>query len=325
VPDPLAIVVGTLVVDVSPAAGPAWAEGAVGSAGIAVVSMVGTGGSGPSARALIGRASATAATAAIADGRSQPELHKSRYGSIRRRIQKERYPSIQQAIQKKIEKHSCIQPRKNIRWPHVRRIYEKRLATTGSRDLEAAARGRLIETYLPLVRSTASRFAGRGERLEDLVQVGTIGLIGAIDRRDPTRSTELTSYVARCVEGEIRRHLRDRCAIVRIPRRIQSETLPVAARPPVSLEERVDDEIVAPCEPLEDLGIARAMVTLAARSLDRRERHIVGLRYFGDLSQAEIGIEVGLSQVHVSRLLHGAIAKMRARLEIEEDRAATSG
>jgi len=178
--------------------------------------------------------------------------------------------------------------------------------------------------YLPLVRRIASRFTGRGERFEDLVQVGTIGLIGAVDRRDPARSAELTSYVALCVEGEIRRHLRDRCAVVRIPRRLRTDALPVAAHPPLPLEPELESEAVAHHLPLEELGAARAMVALAAHSLDGREREIVVLRYFCDLSQAQIGEAVGLSQVHVSRLLQGAIEKMRATLEPDDDEVAAS-
>jgi RNA polymerase sigma-B factor len=180
------------------------------------------------------------------------------------------------------------------------------VAPPGSRS---GARERLIESYLPLVRSIARRFAGKGERVEDLVQVGSIGLISAVDRCDPARRELLPAYVARTVEGEIRRHLRDRCAVVRIPRRLQ----PAEAAAPVQLDE---DELGA-AEPEDDLGLARVLVSSAARSLDSREREIVLLRYFLDLKQDEVGAIVGVSQVHVSRLLRTAIDKMRADLEGE--------
>ncbi len=186
---------------------------------------------------------------------------------------------------------------------------------------DSAARDRAIEAYLPLVRKIAHRFYGRGERHEDLVQVGVIGLIGAVDRCDPERVSTLTAYVAVCVEGEIRRHLRDRCAIVRVPRRVQEDTaLAAVARVHVPLEEGMEG-VTALSEPSDDQSLARAMVALAAESLDGRERHVVALRYFGDLSQAEIGGVVGISQVHVSRVLQGAIAKMRARLEPDDELA----
>jgi RNA polymerase sigma-B factor len=178
------------------------------------------------------------------------------------------------------------------------------------------ARERLIESYLPLVRSIARRFAGRGERVEDLVQVGSIGLIAAVDRCDPERRELLTAYVARTVEGEIRRHLRDRCAVIRVPRRLQ----PADAVAPVPLEE-LD---VGAAEPAEELGLSRVLVAAAARALDSRERHVVLLRYFLDLKQDEVGAIVGVSQVHVSRLLRTAIAKMRADLEGEDPPRALS-
>jgi RNA polymerase sigma-B factor len=185
----------------------------------------------------------------------------------------------------------------------------------------AEARDRLIEAHLPLVRRIARRFGGRGERLEDLVQVGAIGLIHAVDRCDPERRSTLTAYVAVCVEGEIRRHLRDRCSVVRVPRRVQEDVaLASIARAHLPLE---DDLNVATAlsEPADEQSLARAMVTSAAESLDRRERHVVALRYFGDLSQAEIGGVVGISQVHVSRLLQTAIVKMRARLDPDDELA----
>jgi RNA polymerase sigma-B factor len=187
---------------------------------------------------------------------------------------------------------------------------------------DEAARSRLIEDHLPLVRHIAARFAGRGERFEDLVQVGAIGLIVAVDRCDPERTGTLTAYIARYVEGEIRRHLRDRCAVVRIPRSIQQDVvLASAARSPLPLD--LDDP-VSLYEPGDELSLARAMVTSAAHSLDGRERRVVALRYFGDLSQAEISGMVGVSQVHVSRLLRGAIDKMRARLDPEGNAPAAS-
>ena len=196
----------------------------------------------------------------------------------------------------------------------------------GRRDLRGpAVRSQLIEAHLPLVRRIAGRFSGRGERFEDLVQVGAIGLIGAVDRCDPERVSELRAYVASCVEGEIRRHLRDRCAVVRIPRRVQEDrVLAALVRTHVPLvEEEYADRSGAALR--HEQWIARAMVKSAVRSLDRRERSVVALRYFGDLSQSEIGCVVGVSQPHVSRLLSRAMAKMRAGLAAGEDQDAASG
>jgi RNA polymerase sigma-B factor len=193
---------------------------------------------------------------------------------------------------------------------------------------DGAARRNVIESYLPLVRHIAQRFVGRGERLEDLVQVGSIGLIAAVDRCDPHRADTLTAYVSRSVEGEIRRHLRDRCAVVRVPRRLQAldaesrrlgngSEVTSTARAPLPLDGDEAGSVPTPDE-LHDLGVARALVASATRSLDRRERRVVLLRYFFDLSQSEVGLAVGVSQVHVSRLLRGAIAKMRAGVGADE-------
>jgi RNA polymerase sigma-B factor len=166
----------------------------------------------------------------------------------------------------------------------------------------------MIERHLPLVHAIARRFAGRGEPLDDLVQVGNVALITAVDRCERGRETQFAAYAAVCVEGEIKRHLRDRCDPLRVPRHVQQDTALMASlRAPAP----IDEEMEAVAAALDDIGISRAVVTSAARSLDRRERLVVGLRYFGDLSQAEIGAAVGLSQVQVSRLLQKALAKMR--------------
>jgi RNA polymerase sigma-B factor len=173
-------------------------------------------------------------------------------------------------------------------------------------------RARLIERHLPLVRRLARGFAGRGESVEDLVQVGALALVAAVDRVPAERTATLTAYVARCVEGEIRRHLRDRAAVVRVPRAARAE----GAAPRISPLELDGEPLLelSDGERAEDLALTRALVASAARCLDGRERRVVALRYFLDLSQAEVGEAVGVSQVHVSRLLRGASDKMRARL-----------
>ena len=89
---------------------------------------------------------------------------------------------------------------------------------------DPAARERLVERHLPLVCALARRYANRGERFEDLVQVGSIGLIEAIDRFDPERSDDFTSFAIPTIKGAIRHHLRDRAAVVRIPRRLSELT-----------------------------------------------------------------------------------------------------
>ena len=87
------------------------------------------------------------------------------------------------------------------------------------RDGDLQARNRLIEEYLPLVRALARRYAGKTEQLDDLVQVGSIGLIKAIDRFDLDRGVELTTYAIPTILGELKRHFRDSGWSVHVPRR----------------------------------------------------------------------------------------------------------
>ena len=93
----------------------------------------------------------------------------------------------------------------------------RRLKDNGDAD----ARDQLIVNHINLVRFLASKFKNRGESLEDLVQVGTIGLIKAIDRFDPDRGLEFTTYATPTIMGEIKRHFRDKGWSVRVPRRLQ--------------------------------------------------------------------------------------------------------
>src|ERR1700680_4248056 len=92
---------------------------------------------------------------------------------------------------------------------------------------DSAVRDELVLAHLNLVRYLAVRFAHRGETLEDLVQVGTLGLIKAIDRFDPTRGVEFTTYATPTVIGEIKRHFRDKGWAVKVPRRLQELNLSV--------------------------------------------------------------------------------------------------
>ena len=168
------------------------------------------------------------------------------------------------------------------------------------------ARRLLIERHLPLVRSIARRYAGGDEPLEDLAQVGAIGLIKAADRFDAGRGVAFGAFAAPFIAGEIRHHLRDRCAPVRVPRRLQAEGIRVTA---VELEQ-------ADAPQADPMGEARDRLALGAalRSLAPTERRVVALRYVEDLSQAQIARRVGLSQVHVSRTLRAALLRLHDQL-----------
>jgi RNA polymerase sigma-B factor len=216
------------------------------------------------------------------------------------------------------------------------------------------ARARQIEAYLPLVRSLARQFVFRGERLDDLVQVGAIGLIKAVDRFDPARGVDLAAYATPTILGEIKRHLRDRAALIQVPRREQETSARVRARrreltgqlqrPPTSSElaaaAELDDsalaaallaeEAAAPVS-LADAAPAlrddeslhasddRIAVSSCLRRLHHSERRALHYRYFGDMSQSEVAARLGVSQTQASRLLASGLAKIRADLEAGGD------
>jgi RNA polymerase sigma-B factor len=226
-------------------------------------------------------------------------------------------------------------------------------------DGDLAAREELIERYLPLVRSLARRYANRGEPLDDLVQVGSIGLIKAIDRFDVARGVELSTYATPNIIGEIKRHFRDKGWSVRVPRGLQelnvrlsrllerltvelerSPTIPELAKAAGTTEEEVlealesgqayatislsgpsagEDEL----DPLESLGELeheyevsedRAVLAPGLDVLDERERRIVYLRFWEGLTQSQIAAQVGISQMHVSRLIRRSLEKVRAEI-----------
>ena len=219
-------------------------------------------------------------------------------------------------------------------------------------DHDVDARARLIEQYLPLVRTLARRFSPRAEQLDDLAQVGALGLIKAVDRYDPRYGGSLAAYAIPTILGEISRYLRDSASLLRVPRSRRERgselawqqdalaaelgrsptlaELATATALPVetvagTLAELENARVVmgeAELTGAEDAeaarrlerGIERAMLARGLRRLDRRERRIVQLRYYGGLSQRRIAAEVGLSQVHVSRLLERSLDKLRQEI-----------
>jgi RNA polymerase sigma-B factor len=228
------------------------------------------------------------------------------------------------------------------------------------RDGDEESRDRALVELMPLVRALASRYAGRGEPLEDLVQVGSIGLIKAVDRFDVDRGVEFTSYAVPTIVGEIRRHFRDKAWAMHVPRRIKelsvrlsrvldelttelgrSPTVAELAEAAGAEEEEVIDaldsahaystrSLHAPFEEggddslteklgEEELGYRDvedgSIIATGLDALDDRERRIVELRFFDEMTQSQIAAEVGISQMHVSRLLRRALVKMRGRIE----------
>nr|WP_225447495.1 RNA polymerase sigma factor SigF [Streptacidiphilus sp. PB12-B1b] len=228
-------------------------------------------------------------------------------------------------------------------------------------------RNTLIELNMALVKFAAGRFRSRSEPMEDMVQVGTIGLIKAIDRFDPEREIEFTTFALPTITGEIKRFFRDTSWAVHVPRRLQELRLVLArasdsmeqliGRPPTAgeLAEHLDlplDEVregmVAAngytpssldakalsseaqdeesgflsrlgkpdpgIEGIENLLCLKPMIA----QLPDRERRILSMRFGAEMTQTEIGAELGISQMHVSRLLNRTLAKLRSGLLDEE-------
>jgi RNA polymerase sigma-B factor len=220
------------------------------------------------------------------------------------------------------------------------------------------ARDELIVQYLPLVRALASRYARRSDQLEDLVQVGSIGLVKAIDRFELGRGVELTTYATPTIVGEIRRYFRDKAWAVRVPRGLQELNLKLTklvdslsrelhrsptvaelaeaadvtveevlealetsdAQLAVSLDARGAGEDFDEQERFERVGDVdhnysvsedRILLAPAMRALSARERTILGLRFNDGLTQSQIALELGISQMHVSRIIRGALEKLR--------------
>ncbi len=246
------------------------------------------------------------------------------------------------------------------------RIDDKILLRRYHEDGDLRAREQLIEQYMSLVRSLARRYSYRGEQLEDLVQIGAIGLIKAIDRFDLDRGVELTTYATPNIIGEIKRHFRDKGWSVRVPRGLQelnvqlsrlveqltvqfsrSPTIPELAKAAGVEEEQVlealesgraytslslsvgggggeDDDL----DPLESLGTEehqyevsedRAVLAPGFKVLDERERRILQLRFFEGLTQSQIAQQVGISQMHVSRLIRRSLEKIRETIAEDEE------
>ena len=217
-------------------------------------------------------------------------------------------------------------------------------------------RERLIESHLPLVRAVARRYTGRGETLDDLVQVGAVGLIKASDRFDPGRGVSFASFATPAVEGEIRRHLGNQTTSLRIPRELQRMTgqlrhcradlgaslgrVPTVeelaqalgvderdvergleaerARDPVSMPDEGGAEVVAEHQPLAG-SEDRLLLANSIRDLDEPQRRIVFLRFHADMTEREIARAVGISQAQVSRRLAAALAQLRKRLANRTD------
>jgi RNA polymerase sigma-B factor len=226
-------------------------------------------------------------------------------------------------------------------------------------------RAQLVDAYHDFVYFLARKFQNRGEPLDDIVQVGYLGLIKAIERFDPDLGFEFTTFATLTVAGEIKRHFRDKGTAIRFPRRLQelhqsvvrvneemknqlgrepsvselAERLGVRpedvmeaiemgpAYMPLSLdqpigsadgqESRVVAEQIGTVDPELDRVEMRDLLDRAMVHLTPRERSIMAMRFYEQMSQSEIARRLGISQMHVSRLQRAALEQLRKHVPQE--------
>ena len=234
--------------------------------------------------------------------------------------------------------------------------------TATDEETRVSLREKLVDQYIGLVEFLARRFKNRGEPLEDLTQVGMIGLLKAIERFDLDREVEFSTYATPTVVGELKRHFRDKGWAVRVPRRLQelhleltkmisllgqdlgrSPTVAELAKATGHSEEQVlegleianaynfssldapldsDDEgsstfadqMGREDEQIENLEYWASLAPEVSK-LPEREQHILFMRFFKGLTQSEIADKLGISQMHVSRLLNRTLARLREAFE----------
>ncbi len=226
---------------------------------------------------------------------------------------------------------------------------------------DRAARDALFDRYSGIARHLARRFAGRGEAVEDLEQVASIGLIKAMERFDTEHGATFSTFASATILGELKRHLRDRVWSVRVPRGLKEASLEVSrasselgqrlGRTPTLSDiaqatDMTEEDVIEALQAgdafgamsldaptggdderpsmLDQLGEEDKSLLLAERwqevapalsALPERERRILFLRFYRGLTQSEIAAQVGISQMHVSRLLAKSLDALRSAVE----------
>jgi RNA polymerase sigma-B factor len=247
----------------------------------------------------------------------------------------------------------------SARHPTPDRREVRELLAEFDRTRDPAIRDRIVEIHLGLAEYLARRFDRRGEPIDDLIQVASLALINSVDRFDPSRGLEFTTFAVPTIVGELKRHFRDKGWALRVPRRLQelhirlasivselthelgrSPSIPeIATRAHASTEDVIEameagrayrsSSLDAPVagddgqmpsswkmgETDESfVGIdERSELSSLLRDLPERERTILLLRFYEGLTQSEIAERVGISQMHVSRLLARTLELLRRR------------
>ena len=228
--------------------------------------------------------------------------------------------------------------------------------------MDVSARDSLVIDHLPLVRRLCRKFSQSGEPLEDLVQVGTVGLIKAVEKYDPNRGSSLVAFAIPVVVGEIKNYFRDHGWAVKVPRKLQRQKLLVTKAVdrlyqdkgrsptiaeiaeatgfsqedvhetfevsrcgnPLSLDAEIEvngnkdastlADFVGGEDPQYDHLIDKMVITNCLHCLDPRERAVIYFKFYGGLTQAQIGGRLGVSQMHVSRIQRTALEKLKQNL-----------
>lgn len=226
-----------------------------------------------------------------------------------------------------------------------------RFKESGDRDV----RNTLVERHRGLAVTLARRFQGRGEPMDDLVQVAMVGLVGAVDRFDPQLGNAFTTFATPTIVGELCRHFRDHTWAVKVPRGVKdlhlrvrsatadlhvelgrSPTVPELAHHLGTTDEKIiealeasfayraesihrsstggdglgiEDRLVADDDPLHSFEVVETVRAMIAR-LPPQERTVMELRFHDGLTQAEIGRRIGVSQMHVSRVVRAALDRL---------------
>jgi RNA polymerase sigma-B factor len=242
-----------------------------------------------------------------------------------------------------------------------RRAHTKELFTRLRQTGDPSTRDELAKLHLPLVEYLAKRFKDRGEPLDDLIQVGSVGLLKAIDRFDLEREVEFSTYATPTIVGELKRYFRDKGWAIRVPRRLQelslrlnklvsqltqdlgrAPTVPELAKAAGVSEDEVlealesgqaysttsldapsgeDDDAPNRVDRIgeEDLRLDNleyfASLAPLIEQLPERERTILYLRFFKGMTQSKIADHIGISQMHVSRLLTRILEFLREGME----------
>lgn len=263
-----------------------------------------------------------------------------------------------------LARHAPDRARSRDDYHHLQSLLGRYTSTSPDDPDRRDLRDRLVAGYLPVARNIARRYAHRGEPLEDLEQVASLGLVNALERYEPERGHSFLGYAIPTITGEVRRHFRDRTWSMRVPRRLKDRHVAVnrsvveltqqlnrAPRPSdiaTSLKITIDEVLEAlqaanayRAESLNevlsadangatvqdirgsaDLDVERFIDSHALAphlaALPPRELNILIMRFYGDMTQSQIAARMGISQMHVSRLLARTLTDLRNAIDEDQ-------